>query len=234
MCGTSSKKQGVRCQLGRKSYSFLLSPWCDEFSKQTNKHCWTPRKYVFDVTPFSVGCHGHVNSGKVEIEFPLEGELRFPCAQVMVRQMQWNNLPLQSWPNLCGTSLPNALPRPSVSFSHGNKRSLGQILPPPPFSLPPPPSPFLPLPPCNVVRKERLAEESSNIASGGKGGAGEYCSNSGKRHSVPHILARIVGTFRGQVSSFLAKFQRLTNVKSDLHSSFCAITANSNSRWTAR
>ena len=28
---------------------------------------------------------------------------------------------------------------------------------------------FLPLPPCNVFRKERLAGESSNIASGGKG-----------------------------------------------------------------
>ena len=84
---------------------------------------------------------------------------------------------------LCGTSLQNALPRPSISFSHGNECSLGQILP-------------SPLPPCNVVRKERLAEESSNIASGGgggggKGGASEYCSNSGKRHSVPHILARI-------------------------------------------
>ena len=49
-----------------------------------------------------------------------------------------------------------------------------------------------PLPPCNVVRKERLAEESPNIASGGKGGASDYCSNSGKRHCVPHILARIV------------------------------------------
>ena len=51
---------------------------------------------------------------------------------------------------------------------------------------------FLPLPPCNVVRKERLADESSNIASGGKGGASGYCSNSGKRHFDPHILARIV------------------------------------------
>ena len=50
-----------------------------------------------------------------------------------------------------------------------------------------------PPPPCNVVRKERLADESSNIVSGGKGGASEYCSNSGKRHFVPHILARIVG-----------------------------------------
>ena len=86
---------------------------------------------------------------------------------------------LQSRPKLCGTSLQNALPWPSISFSHGNKRSLGQIL-------------SSPLPPCNVVRKERLAEESSNIASGEKGGASEYCSNSGKRHSVPHILARIV------------------------------------------
>ena len=28
---------------------------------------------------------------------------------------------------------------------------------------------FLPLPPCNVVRKERLADESSSIAPGGKG-----------------------------------------------------------------
>ena len=53
-------------------------------------------------------------------------------------------------------------------------------------------SPPPPLPPCNVVRKETLADESSNIASGGKGGASEYCSNSGKRHFVPHILARIV------------------------------------------
>ena len=38
----------------------------------------------------------------------------------------------QSWPKLCGTSLQNALPRPSISFSHGNQRSLGQILLPPP------------------------------------------------------------------------------------------------------
>ena len=54
---------------------------------------------------------------------------------------------------------------------------------------------FLPVPPCNVVRKERLADESSNIASGGKGGASEYCSNSAIRHFVPHILARIVATY---------------------------------------
>ena len=60
----------------------------------------------------------------------------------------------------------------------------------PTFFGPNPTSP--PLPPCNVVRKERLANESSNIASGGKGGASENCSNSGKRHFVPHILARIV------------------------------------------
>ena len=57
-----------------------------------------------------------------------------------------------------------------------------------------PPTPPPPLPPCNVVHKERLAEESSNIASAGKGGTSEYCRNSGKSHSVPHILARIVGT----------------------------------------
>ena len=40
-----------------------------------------------------------------------------------------------------------------------HKLSLGQILP-------------SPLPPCNVVRKERLADESSNIASGWGGGGG--------------------------------------------------------------
>ena len=57
----------------------------------------------------------------------------------------------------------------SDQFSHGNQRSLGKIL-------------LSPLPPCNVVRKERLADESSNIASGGKRGASDYCSNSGKRH----------------------------------------------------
>ena len=38
------------------------------------------------------------------------------------------------------------------------------------------PIPTFPPPPCNVVRKERLADESSNIASGGKGGASKYCS----------------------------------------------------------
>ena len=38
-------------------------------------------------------------------------------------------LNIRSWPKLCGTSLQNALPRPSISFSHGNERSLGQILP---------------------------------------------------------------------------------------------------------
>ena len=60
-----------------------------------------------------------------------------------------------------------------------------------------------PLPPCNVVRKERLADESSNIASG-KGGASEYCSNSGNRHFVPHILARIVALrVRVILSSYL-------------------------------
>ena len=53
-----------------------------------------------------------------------------------------------------------------------------------------------PLPPCNVVHKERLAEESSNIASRGKGGASEYCWNSGKRLCVPHILATIVDLYR--------------------------------------
>ena len=44
---------------------------------------------------------------------------------------------LQSWPKLYGTSLQNALPRPSISFSHGNQRSLGQILfsPPSPHAM---------------------------------------------------------------------------------------------------
>ena len=54
------------------------------------------------------------------------------------------------------------------------------------------PYPTFPPPTCNVARRERLPDESSNIASGRKGGASEYYSNSGKRHFVPHILARIV------------------------------------------
>ena len=33
---------------------------------------------------------------------------------------------LRSWPKLCRTRLQNALPWPSISFSHRNKRSLGQ------------------------------------------------------------------------------------------------------------
>ena len=37
----------------------------------------------------------------------------------------------------------------------------------------PNPTPPPGFPPCNVVRKERLADESSNIASGGGGGGGE-------------------------------------------------------------
>ena len=105
----------------------------------------------------------------------------------MSRKLQHCNhcLHLQSWPKLCGTSLQKALPRPSISFSHGNKRSLGQILP-----TPPPPLPF---PPCNVVRKEGLLTSHPTLhRGGGKGGASEYCSNLGKRHFVPHILARIV------------------------------------------
>ena len=61
-----------------------------------------PRKCLTSLSLVSVRYHGHVSSR------------------------------LQSWPKLCGASLQNALPRPSISFSHGNKRSLGQILPSPP------------------------------------------------------------------------------------------------------
>ena len=104
---------------------------------------------------------------------------------------------LQSWPKLCGTSLQNALPRPSISFSHGNKRSLGQILP----SIPPP-SPHAML----FVRKglptsrPALHRGGGGGGGGGKGGASEYCSNSGKRHFVPHILARIVVLLRAGIT----------------------------------
>ena len=56
-------------------------------------------------------------------------------------------------------------------FSHGDKRSLGQILP-------------SHLPPCNVVWKERLPQQSSNTAN--------IAGIQRKRQYVPHILARIV------------------------------------------
>ena len=49
---------------------------------------------------------------------------------------------------------------------------------------------FPPLSPCNAVRKERLADESSNIAWGGVGGEGgtsESCSNSGKTLCPTHF-----------------------------------------------
>ena len=82
-------------------------------------------------------------------------------------------------------------------------------------TFPPPLSP-----PCNVVRKERLADESSNIASGGgggggRGGASEYCSNSGKRHLVPHILARIVEPTKGTNHSYLGQGTFGTCIKQD-------------------
>ena len=59
-----------------------------------------------------------------------------------------------------------------------------------------PPSPS-PSPPMLFVRKGLPISRPTLHRGGGggggvKGGASEYCSNSGKRHFVPHILARIV------------------------------------------
>ena len=51
--------------------------------------------------------------------------------------------------------------------------------PNPTFPTPPP------LPPCNVVRKERLSDESSDIASGGGGGGGE--GGKGERANIAAI-----------------------------------------------
>ena len=93
-------------------------------------------------------------------------------------QSEWR---LQSWPKLCGTSLQNALPRPSISFSHAKQTFFG---PNPTF----PPSPHAML----FVRKG-LPTRRPTLHRGGRGERrSEYCSNSGKRHFVPHILARIV------------------------------------------
>ena len=44
---------------------------------------------------------------------------------------------------------------------------------------------FPPLPPCNVVRKERLADESSNIASRGEGGSERILQQFGKKALCP-------------------------------------------------
>ena len=69
----------------------------------------------------------------------------------------------QSWPKLCGTSLRNALPRPSISFSHGNKRSLGQILP---CRTPPPPPAF---PHAMLFVRKGLPKSRPTLHRGGRG-----------------------------------------------------------------
>ena len=53
---------------------------------------WIPRKCGFDVT--SVRRQGHVESVKVEQKFHLECKLRFPCAQLMLRQMHRTDVSL--------------------------------------------------------------------------------------------------------------------------------------------
>ena len=47
------------------------------------------------------------------------------------------------------------------------------------------PNPTFPPPPCNVVRKERLADESSNIASGGEGGSERILQQFGEKALCP-------------------------------------------------
>ena len=113
----------------------------------------------------------------------------------------------QSWPKLCLTSLQNALPRPSISFSHGNKRSLGQILP------------FSPSPHARLFVRKGLPTSRPHCI-GGKGGASEYCSNSAKRHFVPHILARIVATY--WMRNFACTFLYLEINARECKSSFVA------------
>ena len=54
----------------------------------------------------------------------------------------------------------------------------------PTFFGPNPTSPP-PLPPCNVARKERLADESANIASGGEGGSERILQQFGKKALCP-------------------------------------------------
>ena len=56
------------------------------------------------------------------------------------------------------------------------------------------PSTFLPPPPkCSIVRKERLHEQSSNIASRGRREGANIAGIRHEKQNVPHILARIVG-----------------------------------------
>ena len=105
---------------------------------------------------------------------------------------RWN---LQSWPKLCGTHLQNGMLRPSI-VSHGNKRSLGKIIP-------------FPLPPC-IVGKERLPKQSSNIASGregvgGGGGGGRTLQELGIKAKCPtHIGQDCSLCCNNQFSTILA------------------------------
>ena len=77
---------------------------------------------------------------------------------------------------------------------------------PPP---PPPPSPHTLL----FVRKG-LPTSRPTLHRGGKGGASEYCSNSGKKHFVPHTLARIVALANSLTTPAVYCTTTITNTES--------------------
>ena len=73
--------------------------------RRARAHHW--QEQVSDTQLVSVCRHGHINSLKVELKFQLECKLCFPCAQSILRQMQWTNLSVSieakywvSWPSL--------------------------------------------------------------------------------------------------------------------------------------
>ena len=68
--------------------------------------------------------------------------------------------------------------------------------PTPPPPAPPPPHAMLFVRKGLPTSRPTLHPGRGGGGGGGEGGASEYCSNSGKRHFVRHILARIVCTAR--------------------------------------
>ena len=119
------------------------------------------------------------------------------------RYMYKKYLYLQSWPKLCGTSLQNALPRPSISFSHGNKRSLGQILPSPPP------------PPMQCCSLEKACRRVVQHCIGGEGGSERILQQFGKKALCPThfgqdcsiLLVEVLRYFI--ISSFSILFQNI-------------------------
>ena len=87
--------------------------------------------------------------------------------------------PLQSWPKLCGTLLQNALPRPSIVFHMETNVLSG-------------PNSTFPSSPMQCCSKGKASWHPSQHCKAERGKGANIVGIREKRHSVPHILARIV------------------------------------------